>query len=658
MGDVISSFSTRGPGLGLSPKPDITAYGGEWPPPDVWIHAPAYNSAASYRTDFGGTSAASPMVAGAAALIIERNPEISPAAVKKSLMDNAEDKGASGWDATWGAGLMDLGPIFQTAPASCDLRVNRVSYEPSAVNCFQPVTITVEVENVGPTAVGDFTVDWERWYFGPNSHPPQRFPIGAGPELNTAGPLAPGQTRSFTRDWSPGVSDSLPLSQHSCFWGIVHAACDTNACNNERNRNITIHGVTDYHCKGARGGFRDEDIMINEIRIDQPGVDTDEYFELCGQPAQSLDGLTYLVIGDSVAGSGNIEAVIPLTGLAIPGDGFFLVGEDDFVLGFPTDFVTMLNFEDSDNVTHLLVRDFTGSNGDDLDTDDDGVLDVPRPWSEVMDLVAVIEEENPPVGTEYHYGPPTVGPDGAGAPYHVFRYENCSGPWHMGEPDPVDGSDTPGEANGAVIAFPFRVGHDGAEPEVITLELTNPDPGNWEMGLEANDPSLIAGRSEKDVLDILVDNHGCAVWVTLRAEPVEPIEPPPSVQPAVDAFDDEGEPQGDMDLDLDLTDFDGDGVVDLDDNCDKIWNPGQADTDGDWIGNACDNCPANFNPSQIDSDGDGTGDACDYGGGGGGGAVVGRPGDPKNLTEAPIMGPPAPRDMEVVYPGENSICDP
>ena len=229
---MISSFSTRGPGLGLSPKPDITAYGGEWPPPDVWIHAPLYNSATGYRTDFGGTSAASPMVAGAAALIIERNPAITPAAVKKLLMDNAEDKGAAGWDTSWGAGLMDLGPIFQAPPAACDLKVRSVSYSPTYVQCYQPVTITVEVENVGGTTVTDFSVDWERWYFGPNSQPAQRFPIGAGPEANGAGPLAPGGTRNFTRQWTPGVSDNLPLSQHSCFWGIVHAACDNNSRNN------------------------------------------------------------------------------------------------------------------------------------------------------------------------------------------------------------------------------------------------------------------------------------------------------------------------------------------------------------------------------------------------------------------------------------------
>ncbi|MBW8041625.1 MAG: S8 family serine peptidase, partial [Planctomycetes bacterium] len=213
------------------------------------IAAPSFDSSTGY-IGFGGTSAAAPMVAGAAALIIERNPAITPAAVKSLLMSNAQDFGAPGWDAIWGAGLMDLGPIFSAPPPACDLAVTSVTWSTSSgtVQCYQPVTITVTVMNVGGTTVNNFSVDWERWYFGP-SQPVQRLPIGAGPVANTLGPLASGASRSFSRTWTPGVSDNLPLSKHSCFWGIVHAACDTNAGNNDRNVNVNIIGVTaSYSC--------------------------------------------------------------------------------------------------------------------------------------------------------------------------------------------------------------------------------------------------------------------------------------------------------------------------------------------------------------------------------------------------------------------------
>jgi hypothetical protein len=59
------------------------------------------------------------------------------------------------------------------------------------------------------------------------------------------------------------------------------------------------------------------------------------------------------------------------------------------------------------------------------------------------------------------------------------------------------------------------------------------------------------------------------------------------------------------------TDADGDGLMDLNDNCPSIYNPGQADGDGDGVGDVCDNCPAVANADQADADSDGLGDVCD-----------------------------------------------
>ncbi len=206
------------------------------------------------------------------------------------------------------------------------------------------------------------------------------------------------------------------------------------------------------HISAAQG-----DVTINEVRIDQPDSDNDEYFELAGTANASLDGLTYLVIGDGAGGSGVIEAVVALTGTTIPADGFFLVAEDDDTFGAVADLTATLNFENSDNVTHLLVDGFTGSNGDDLDTDDDGVLDS-TPWTQIVDLVALIEEENPPAGTEYHYGPPTVGPDGSYVPGHVYK---CYATWLIGEFNPVGGDDTPGIANNCPAQYDAGIAKTG-----------------------------------------------------------------------------------------------------------------------------------------------------------------------------------------------------
>jgi len=182
-------------------------------------------------------------------------------------------------------------------------------------------------------------------------------------------------------------------------------------------------------------------LNINEIRIDNVSGDTDEFFELVGAPGESLDGLTYIVIGDGAEGSGVIENVTDLTGQALMDDGILSVHKEGTVpqcTGY--DVELPLNFENSDNVTHLLVRDFTGADGDDLDTNDDGVLDI-EPWSEIVDCVALLEEVD---GGDLVYCDTTVGPDGTFVPGLVIL---CLDGWGIGAFDPVCLDQSPGEPN-------------------------------------------------------------------------------------------------------------------------------------------------------------------------------------------------------------------
>ena len=181
---------------------------------------------------------------------------------------------------------------------------------------------------------------------------------------------------------------------------------------------------------------------INEIRIDQPGGDDDEYFELLTEPGASLDGLSYIVIGDGSAGSGVVESITDLTGSATGGSGLFVCAESTFTLG-PADLTATLGFENGDNVTHLLVRDFTGILQEDLDTDDDGVLDI-TPWSEVLDAVSLVET----VGSgDLYYGASLgfadLGPNGSFPPAHSVR---CEEGWRIGLFD-LGESDFPGDPN-------------------------------------------------------------------------------------------------------------------------------------------------------------------------------------------------------------------
>ncbi|MDB4453942.1 hypothetical protein N9188_00720, partial [bacterium] len=199
-------------------------------------------------------------------------------------------------------------------------------------------------------------------------------------------------------------------------------------------------------------------VFINEIRTDQNSSDTDEYFELLGLAGDNLDGLTYLVIGDGATGSGTIEAVVDLAGQVIPADSTFVAAESSFTLGVP-DMVTSLNFENGDNVTHVLALGFTGMNGMDLDTDDDGILDV-TPWIVVLDAISLVA--NPTSGDQYYASTLNtplstavdVGPSGTFAPAHVYRCTagGATQDVRMGEFF-IDGLrlDTPGDLNASCV---------------------------------------------------------------------------------------------------------------------------------------------------------------------------------------------------------------
>ncbi len=192
--------------------------------------------------------------------------------------------------------------------------------------------------------------------------------------------------------------------------------------------------------------------VLNEIRIDQPGPDNDEFVELAGFP-QSLDGMWLITIGDGTGASGVVESIVDLTGSSIGASGYFVVAESAFTLG-TADLTATLGFENSDNVTHLLVTDYddvTAPLQTDLDADDDGVLDL-EPWTSIVDCIAMLENAIDPAtgqtsGGELVYCANTVGPDGTFVPGHVERCPDTNGPWAVGTFDHTLLADSPGATN-------------------------------------------------------------------------------------------------------------------------------------------------------------------------------------------------------------------
>jgi len=105
--DGVASFSSRGPTIDNVPKPDIVA-------PGVSITSTAARKSllsllqgrkSSDYITLSGTSMATPIVSGIAALMLQADPGLSPADVKRRLLESADSLGLD--DNAQGRGLVD-----------------------------------------------------------------------------------------------------------------------------------------------------------------------------------------------------------------------------------------------------------------------------------------------------------------------------------------------------------------------------------------------------------------------------------------------------------------------------------------------------------------------------------------------------------------------
>ncbi|MEM8930351.1 MAG: endonuclease [Acidobacteriota bacterium] len=108
--------------------------------------------------------------------------------------------------------------------------------------------------------------------------------------------------------------------------------------------------------------------VINEVVLDPPGTDDDEYIEIVGDGGVDYSDwwLVALDAGGQTADAWQVGSA--------DDQGFWWTG-------FQTDSLP------NESLSVLLVETWTGSVGQDLDTDDDGTLDV-TPWTTVDDAVA------------------------------------------------------------------------------------------------------------------------------------------------------------------------------------------------------------------------------------------------------------------------------
>lgn len=128
--DNLASFSSQGNFVDIS-APGVSIY--------------STTSGGGYG-GYSGTSVASPVVAGVAALMISANPSLSASDVATLLKANADDLGAAGWDPSFGYGRVNAYRAVAAAAASIP------------VPDTTPPTATITSPATGSTLTGTVTV--------------------------------------------------------------------------------------------------------------------------------------------------------------------------------------------------------------------------------------------------------------------------------------------------------------------------------------------------------------------------------------------------------------------------------------------------------------------------------------------------------------------
>lgn len=132
---TITNYSQRGSGM------DVVAPGNNIVTTDR-MGTYGYNTD-NYTYTFSGTSASCPQVAGVAALILSKRPDMSEAQVRGKITATACDLGSNGYDFTYGYGLVNAGAALDYASATiigatliCDSASYSVTKIPSNVQVY------------------------------------------------------------------------------------------------------------------------------------------------------------------------------------------------------------------------------------------------------------------------------------------------------------------------------------------------------------------------------------------------------------------------------------------------------------------------------------------------------------------------------------------
>lgn len=150
---------------------------------------------------------------------------------------------------------------------------------------------------------------------------------------------------------------------------------------------------------------------ITEFVFSHDGTDDSEFVEIHGTALTSYATFSLLVIeGDGLEDPGNVDAVIS-------------VGSTD-IAGFWVSSFFNETLEDG-AATLLLVESFSGSVDDDLDTNDDGTLDL-MPWTSLADGVSLTNQSG---GTTFSYAATQLGTIGGASRFPYYQDTDSASDW-------------------------------------------------------------------------------------------------------------------------------------------------------------------------------------------------------------------------------------
>jgi len=255
---AIEPYSSQGPTIDGRVKPDLTG-------PDA-NSTVTFGAAGGCTNGFNGTSAASPHLAGAAALLLGANASLDPAQLQTQLERRTTDRGVQGQDSVFGFGSLKLGPVDNDptppagekfTPATTPTRIldtrGAIGGHNGKLNANETFDLTIPgpVPSDATAVVLNVTVA-----------EPEGPPAGLAEGFATVYPTGAAQPNSSNLNFEPGA---LPSNQVVAAIGTgdkvsffttnkAHFVVDVNGWFNPSSTS-GFTGITPVRAQDTRGGF-------------------------------------------------------------------------------------------------------------------------------------------------------------------------------------------------------------------------------------------------------------------------------------------------------------------------------------------------------------------------------------------------------------------